>query len=104
MAQTTYAQGEEVKFQVHNTGNNTADLEGCYYVIKHREGTQGEEFFTSRRNPFEVRSLDTDHKQGWTWDQWDNERQHKAPAGQWKLVFFAPKVAFSPVEVEFKIE
>ena len=102
-----YRFGETVKFMLYKNPSTMddmpANLEGSYYIISYRQGNRGKEFYTSRREPFGT-SLDLGKKLVFTWDQWDNERLHRAQPGQWRIRFVAPKGNISkPLEVRFTI-
>jgi len=107
VAKKTYRVGEPVKLLLYKhagVDDTPANLEGSYYIIESRQGNHGREFFTSDREPFGT-NLDLETELRFKWDQWDNERTHKARPGQWRVRFFAPHGNIGkPLEVYFKIQ
>jgi len=99
-----YAVGEPCRFELSSTLVKDVDLSGYYYVIERREGDKPVEFYTSPKEPFAGTTLHTGDKRLWVWDLWDNERQNKAQAGNWRIKFFAPNALTKPFIVRFKIK
>jgi hypothetical protein len=107
VAKKTYRVGEPVRLLLYKhagVDDTPANLEGSYYLIESRQGNHGREFFTSDREPFGT-TLDLETELRFRWDQWDNERTHRARPGQWRVRFFAPKGNISkPLEAYFTIQ
>lgn len=99
-----YGPEENVRFTLSFTGTTTANLNDCYYIIEYREEQKGIEFYTSSREPFNQVNMSSGQKINWTWDQWDNERQHKAHPGRWRVKFYAPhQLQGGPLVAYFRI-
>ena len=103
----TYRVGEPVKFLLYKHGNTVddmpANLTRSYYIIEKRTpNNRGREFYTSEREPV-GQSLNLDTKRVFGWDQLDNERTHRAQAGQWRLKFYTPRISPKPLVVNFRI-
>ena len=100
----TYLVGEPVHFVLSSTLVKDVDLSGFYYLIGRREGEKYVEFYTSAKEPFAGPALHKGDKREWVWDLWDNERQNKAGAGDWRIRFFAPNALPKPFIVKFMIK
>jgi hypothetical protein len=96
------ALGEMVTFRLENVGVGRADLEGCYFVIERLKNNRWLEWMTSSKNPFNFRGLNAGEVSKWDWRQ-DDGRGHKTEKGDWRIVFYAPRVPHTPVTHQFLI-
>ncbi len=94
--------GETVTFRLENVGVGRADLEGCYFVIERWKNNRWLEWMTSPRNPFDFRGLNAGEVRKWDWHQ-DDGRGHRTEKGDWRIVFYAPRVPRTPVAHQFLI-
>jgi|GEM_PF-1697887 len=99
-----YAVGEPVRFELTSTLTKEVDLSGFYYIIERRIEGKPVEFYTSAKEPFAGTTMHKGDKRLWVWDLWDNERQNKAVAGNWRIKFYAPEALPKPFVVTFKIK
>jgi len=94
--------GEIVTFRLENVSGVRADLEGCYYVIERYKNNRWLEWISSGANPFNFRGLNAGDVFKWDWHQIDG-RGHRTERGDWRIVFYAPRLANMPIAHQFII-
>ena len=94
--------GETVSFRLENVSGVQADLEGCYYVIERYKNNRWLEWMSSGVNPFNFRGLNAGGVYKWDWHQNDG-RGHRTERGDWRIVFYAPRLANMPIAHQFII-
>jgi hypothetical protein len=94
--------GEIVTFRLENVSGVRADLEGCYYVIERYKNNRWLEWMSSGANPFNFRGLNAGDVFKWDWHQIDGHG-HRTERGDWRIVFYAPRLANMPIAHQFII-
>jgi hypothetical protein len=94
--------GETVTFRLENVSGVRADLEGCYYVIERRKNNNWLQWMVSPVNPFSFRGMNPGEVFKWDWHQNDG-RGHRTERGDWRIVFYAPRLANMPIAHQFNI-
>jgi len=99
-----YRMAENVEFTLSNSTKNAVDVSDAIYIIEKRFGTEGKEFYTSKKGPFKKPKIRSGHKKKWNWDLWDNERENKATPGRWRIKMYIPSYQKKPLVAFFTIK
>lgn len=94
--------GENVTFRLENVSGVRADLEGCYYVIERKKNNLWLQWMVSAVNPFNSRGINPGEIFKWDWNQSDG-RGHRTSRGDWRIVFYAPRLPNMPIAAQFSI-
>lgn len=94
--------GEKVTFRLENVSGSRADLTDCYYVIERHKNNRWLEWMSSGVNPFDFRFMNPGEIYKWDWNQTDGHG-HRTEPGDWRIVFYAPRLPDTPVSHAFDI-
>jgi len=100
-SQSVYEVGEPVAFVIKNFHFDPVSIGSNFFIIQYREDNKPKEFYTGKYQPM---TLEPGEERQFTWDQWDNEHQHKAQPGVWRIIFRAPDVTDKPLRAVFRIK
>jgi len=97
-----FVRGENGIFRLQNVSNSAVDLTGCSFAIEHFENDKWVEFYASRVEPWDIRSLAPGEIHKWFWGTRDRSGRLADP-GLYRCVFNAPRVAGSPFIFEVNV-